>query len=282
MNVHAGPIGIFDSGLGGLSVAAAVQAELPHEQICYVADSRFCPYGERSPVEIRWRSGLVADALIQRGAKLLIVACNTATAVALEDLRARLSVPVIGLEPALKPAVALSATGRIGILVTTRTAASSRLKDLIDRFGADATVHVVPAPGLVDLVERGLTDGPLVERHLRPLVEPLLTQGVDTIVLGCTHYPALHRAITAIAGEGVRLVDSGAAIGRRAAKLLAANSTSQSWVAPGELELLTTGDPALVSAVAALLLGRPITAAHLDLPVNGDHLAPLEPNCSAV
>ena len=266
MNVQDTPIGIFDSGLGGLSVALEVRRRLPAERLLYAADSRFCPYGTRTPEEIRWRSLLVAEALAERGAKLLIVACNTATAYALEALRATFSIPIIGMEPAVKPAVELSRNGRIGVLATPRTASSERLRLLIERYAATQDVRPVPAPGLVELVETGATDPAVARSAVAPLLEPLLRDGVDTLVLGCTHYPFLRTAIAAVAGEGITLVDSGDAIARRASALLDLHDAHARHGHPGGLELLTTGDVDQVGAVAARLLAEIVTVSHLPLP----------------
>lgn len=265
MNVQT-PIGIFDSGLGGLSVAREIRRRLPGESLRYVADSRFCPYGSRSVDEIRWRSLMVADALVEAGAKLLVVACNTATAVALEALRARHSVPIVGLEPAVKPAVALSRAKRIGVLATSRTASSERLRLLVERYAGDAAVvHTVPAPGLVELVEGGDTDGAAARETVRGLVQPLLDGGVDTIVLGCTHYPFLRGVVEEIAGPHVCLVDSGAAIARRTDELLALFG-GHATGPHGDVRLATTGDPAVVAPVARRLWGEPLAVERLSLP----------------
>jgi glutamate racemase len=266
MNVHPAPIGLFDSGFGGLSVALEIRRLLPGERLLYVADSLFCPYGSRSPDEIRWRTLLAVDALIERGIKLLIVACNTATAVVLEELRVRFSIPIIGLEPAVKPAIAASRNGRIAVLATPRTAASERLHRLIQQYGQGVDVRAVAAPGLVDLVEAGSIDDDRAVEAVKPLIEPLIREGVDTLVLGCTHYPFLRGAIQAVAGSGVTLVDSGAAIARRARALLDQHGANADTMVPGGVELLTTGDVAQVSAIASRLLQEPVSAAWLPLP----------------
>lgn len=264
MNVR-GPIGIFDSGWGGLSVAQEIRRRLPAETLRYVADSRFCPYGSRTVEEIRWRSLLVADALVDGGAKLLVIACNTATAVALEALRARHGVPIVGLEPAVKPAFAASRSQRIGVLATPRTASSERLRLLIERHAGDgATVQVVPAPGLVELVERGDTESDAARALVRCLVRPLLDAGVDTIVLGCTHYPFLRPMVREIAGPDVRLLDSGVAIARRVDELLSLHGSHAAGT--GGVELRTTGDPATVGPVAQRLWGEPLRVDRLALP----------------
>jgi glutamate racemase len=257
MNVQE-PIGIFDSGLGGLSVAREIRRLLPEEALIYIADSRYCPYGVRSEPEILSRSTIIADALVAAGAKLLVIACNTATAVALEALRSRLPVPIVGLEPAVKPAVERSRSRVVGVLATPRTASSERLSRLIDRFAGDGvTVHVVPAPGLVELVESGSTSGDGARELVRSFVGPLVEQGVDTIVLGCTHYPFLAAVIREVVGAGVEIIDSGAAIARRTSDLLAVNGL-RSTVPAGSLDVLTTGNAIQVREVAERLLGEAV------------------------
>jgi glutamate racemase len=281
MNVQSAPIGIFDSGLGGLSVAREIRRLLPSEQLLYAADSRFCPYGVRSSEEIRWRSQLIAESLIERGAKLLVIACNTATAVALEELRSRFRVPVVGLEPAVKPAVGQSRNGRIAVLATSRTAESARLLSLIARYGGDTRIHVVPAPGLVELVEGGETTGPEIESFLRPMIEPLVDAGVDTIVLGCTHYPFVGSAIRSICGAGVSLIDSGSAIARRTRDLLTLHDLASQQPSWGRLRILTTGETERVAEVASRLLAEHVEAEWLDLAGGMSYEAALEPKLSA-
>jgi glutamate racemase len=276
MNVQA-PIGIFDSGLGGLSVAREVRRSLPHETLLYVADHRFCPYGSRSEDEIRWRSLLVAEALVEAGAKLLIIACNTATAAALEALRERFHIPIIGLEPAIKPAAALSRSRKIGVLATPRTAASERLGRLIARYAVDGVeVEIVPAPGLVELVEAGATESPAAIELVGGYVGPLLEAGVDTIVLGCTHYPFLRPVIEAVTHGRIACIDSCEAIARRTAELLTLHEMG-AIRGGGSLEILTTGEIGPVAEIADRLLGHPVRVRHLELAYEA--FSPL--NCSS-
>ena len=263
MNLQNQPIGVFDSGLGGLSVLRSVRATLPGEDFLYYADSAHCPYGVRTPEEIVCRSTAITAVLIERGVKLVIVACNTATSVALQVLRTRFSVPVVGLVPAVKPAVAVTRSGQIGVLATPRTAYGETLVDLIRRYAGDTDIVTVPAPGLADLVEAGYTTGPAVEGTLRPLLDPLLARGIDTLVLGCTHYPFLRDTIYALVGPNVTVIDSGEAIARRTREVLAAHNQLRESPQAGRWELLTSGGADAVSAVASRLLGEPITASHL-------------------
>lgn len=259
MNRVTAPIGIFDSGLGGLSVANQVRALLPAEDMLYFADSAYCPYGGRPHDEIVQRCQAVTSALLARGVKLLIVACNTACAVALADLRQQTTIPIIGLEPAVKPAVKLSQSGKIAVLATPTTVTSSRLANLIRDHGADFSVDTVAASGWVELVEQGHLTGPDVESVIRSLVDPLVDQGVDVIVLGCTHYPFLHDEIQRIAGAGVQLVDSGLAIANRVKVVLEDESLLRTdRVGGGQLTVLTSGIAADVGAVAGRLLSTEI------------------------
>lgn len=258
------PIGIFDSGLGGLSVLRDVRRLLPHEEIIYAADSSYCPYGTRSPQEILDRSLAMAGALIARGIKLLIVACNTACAIALPELRARFHIPIVGLEPAVKPAVSLTATARVGVLATPRTVASPRFASLVKAHANGVTIDSIPAPGLVELVEAGQTAGEAVTRALAPLIRPALTRGCDVFVLGCTHYPFLRDAIADLAGPNVPILDSGPAIARRTRELLAHHACANT-AGPGRCLLLTTGAPETMRRRAEQLMGEPFSVAHLSL-----------------
>ncbi|MGH2560777.1 MAG: glutamate racemase [Thermomicrobiales bacterium] len=256
----ASPIGIFDSGLGGLSVLREVRQLLPAEDLIYFADSAYCPYGSRTPEEILTRGLAITGELTRQGVKLIIVACNTASSVAIDDLRVECAVPIVGLEPAVKPAVKRSRTGRIAVLATPRTVAGQRLADLVARHGNGADVRLVPAPGWVDLVESGRTSGPEAERAVVPLVEPLMRAGVDTLVLGCTHYPFLRPIIERVTGPDVAVIDSGEAIARRARDVLAAASLLRVTETPGSLSFFTTGLAEPVGDLFARLLGLPVTA----------------------
>ena len=258
MDVHQ-PIGIFDSGLGGLSVYREIRALLPGEDILYYADSAYCPYGIRSPEEIRTRSLLISEMLIARGAKVIVVACNTASAMAITHLReARPDIAFVGLEPAVKPAVALTRTGSVGVLATPRTVAGERLRWLIETHAGGVEVRSVAATGLVELVEAGVLHGPEVHAALRPLLDPMLAAGVDVVVLGCTHYPFLRDEIEAYAGPGVTVIDSGLAIARRTRHVLAAAGLLRARTAGGTFRLMTSGDAEHVRLVAGSLIDETV------------------------
>ena len=264
MNVHpSAPIGVFDSGLGGLSVVEQLRAELPRESILYAADSRFCPYGQRSLAEIQERSEAMVGYLVEHGAKLVITACNTASAAAIELLRERFPVPIVALEPAVKPAIALTRTGKIAVLATPSTAASPRLAALIERYGAGYCVRPIGVPGLADRVEAGDFDGPAVYALLADRVRAQVDDGVDVIVLGCTHYPFAGAVIQELAGPAVRIVDSGNAVARRAREVLVQSGLLRGLGSEPELDLQTTGDPITVQPIVERMLGQAITVTAL-------------------
>ena len=264
MNVQSLPIGVFDSGLGGMSVVRELRALLPAEEIVYYADSAHCPYGHRAVPAIAARSSAIAAALIDRGVKLLVVACNTATSVALPTLRTRFpGLPIIGMVPAVKPAAAATRSGRIAVLATPRTLAGDVVPALVRDHASGAEVVLVPAPGLVELVEHGELDGPRVEAALRPLLRPLAAHGIDTLVLGCTHYPFLREATRRIVEPELTIIDSGCAVARRARDLLDADGRRSRRCSQGSLTLWTSGEANSVGTVASRLLGTPVTATRL-------------------
>lgn len=214
------PIGVFDSGVGGLSVLWEIRRELPQEDLLYVADSGYAPYGDKPMGTIEARAVEITEFLLGQGAKAVVVACNTATGAAGKLLRSRYSAPIIAMEPAVKPAVAQSRSGVIGVLATRRTLESHNFSVLMDRVGAGAEVLLQPCPGLVERVEAGDLDGDHTRALLVDYVQPLLERGADTLVLGCTHYPHLIPLISRIAGPEVAVLDSGAAVARQVRRRL--------------------------------------------------------------
>jgi glutamate racemase len=182
------PIGVFDSGVGGLSVLAEIQRLLPNESLLYVADCGHIPYGEKTPEFIRQRCSVMAGFFHEQGAKALVLACNTATVAGVADLRRDFpDWPIVGMEPAVKPAAAATRSGVVGVLATTGTLQSAKFAALLDRFAADVRVITQPCPGLVELIESGDLHSTELRQLLHGYVEPLLTSGCDTIILGCTH-----------------------------------------------------------------------------------------------
>src|SRR5712691_11784175 len=184
----AGTIGIFDSGVGGLSVAREIRGALPAEDLLYVADTAYCPYGDRPIEEVRARALAVGGYVEEAGAKLLVTACNTASGAALEDLRAALGIPVVGLEPAVKTAAARTRVRRVGVMATSGTLRSERFARLLSAYGDGVQVIPQACPGLADLIEDGHLDGDVLAARLQELTRPLREAEVDVVVLGCTHY----------------------------------------------------------------------------------------------
>ncbi len=213
---HQGSIGVFDSGIGGLSVANAVSGLLPRESMLYVADNAHAPYGDRTDAEVLEYSRAITEYLLAAGVKLIVVACNTATSVAIDQLRAEYpEIPFVGLEPAVKPA----AVGRhVGVLATAVTLRSPRYRTLRDRYLADRPVWENACTGLVSLIEAHASGAPALRRYLEELLAPV--KELDTLVLGCTHYPLIVEDIRSVAGPGVLVIDPSAAAARQVQRLL--------------------------------------------------------------
>lgn len=209
-------IGVFDSGLGGVSVLHEIRRLLPNESLIYVADSAHVPYGEKSTAFIVQRSVAISTFLMAQPVKALVVACNTATAAAVNELRLRWpETLIVGMEPAIKPAVQASQSGKIGVLATTGTLRSSRFAALLERYAAGAEVVTQPCPGLVELIEEGQLDTAATRSLLSQYVEPLLVAGCDTLILGCTHYPLVKPLLRTLVPAEMRLIDTGEAVARR-------------------------------------------------------------------
>jgi glutamate racemase len=263
--VALAPIGIFDSGAGGLTILSDLRKELPHEQFIYFGDTANCPYGVRSEEEIIELSLQACQVLIAQGIKLLVVACNTASQAALSALRATYALPIVGVVPAVKPAAHATKRGRIGIAATNQAAQSTYLRHLIDEFAADIQVYAAGCSELVTLVERGELDSPFAEETLRHALQPLTEKGVDVIVLGCTHFPALRPAIERVVGKDVQVIDSGAAIARRTHTILNTEGILYPFdEQAGTSQIWCSGDAQDFSRVASAVLGYEVQAHHAD------------------
>lgn len=258
------PIGIFDSGVGGLSVLRHVRALLPREHLIYFADSGYAPYGDKTEGLLVARSLAIADFLLKRGAKALVVACNTATVAAIAAVRAAYpQLPIVGVEPGLKPAAAHSRSGKVGVLATASTLSGAKFLQLREQISqtSAATFLLQPCVGLVEQIEKGELDSEATVALLEHYVRPLLDQGADTLVLGCTHYPFVLQSIAQIAaraGAGdVTLVDTGEAVARQLARLLDGAGLLRAdgnGDAPAALEVYTSaGADALALAFVNLL-----------------------------
>ncbi|MEX2236544.1 MAG: glutamate racemase [Dehalococcoidia bacterium] len=242
------PIGFFDSGIGGVSVLSEVTRLLPGEDLVYYADSANFPYGPRSAGEIQQLACRATDVLVGRGAKLVVVACNTASTMALASLRAAYDLPFVGMVPAVKPASSLSKKRRVGVLATEGTAQTEVLADLIEEFARGSVVSTVAAPGLAALVERGVS-----EAEVRPLLneflQPLLEEGCDVIVLGCTHYFFLRPLIESLVPAGTTVVDSAEPVARRVRQLLTDSDLLNENAEEGRVEYLSSGNSSELARV---------------------------------
>ncbi len=260
------PIGIFDSGIGGLSVTIEIDRQLPHERLIYYADSGRCPYGVRPVEQIRALSIASVGFLITQGAKLIVVACNTASSAALHHVRAAYpDTPIVGMVPAVKPAALTTRSGKVAVLATVATSKGQALADLISQFAQGVDVSVVAPPGLVELVERGEVNSAATRALLASYLGPLLAQGVDTLVLGCTHFPFLRTAIESISGGRMQLIDSGPAVARQTARVLAERDLEAPANQSGglhDMTLYTSGDPASVGDTIRTLIGYDVNVVH--------------------
>jgi glutamate racemase len=251
------PVGIFDSGVGGLSVLLEIHALLPAESVYYVADSANAPWGDKPPEFVRDRGLEISRFLLEQGVKAVVIGSNTGTAGSAEALRAALSIPVIGVEPGIKPAVAATRSRVIGAIVPAAVGESNRLASLLDRFGTDVKVVVQPVPGVVEHIEAADLDGPELRRMVEAYVRPMLDAGADTIVLGSTHYVFLKPLLAEIAGPNVALIETGAAVARQLARVLNERGLSATG-GPGGERFWTSGDPASAQRVISALLGRQV------------------------
>lgn len=261
----AAPIGVFDSGFGGVSVLHEVRRVLPRASLSYMADHACLPWGERAAEEVRVRARTMTAALVAEGARAVVIACNTATAAAAEALRAEFDVPVIGMEPAVKPAAAQTRSGVIGVLGTGGTLASARFSGLLARYADGLQVVTRPSPELVELVETTRPGDPARQPAVDAAVAPLLDAGADVLVLGCTHFPFLRPEIERAAGRRAVLIDTGPAVARH----LAATLTRADALADdaGVERFRTTGDPGRLALVLDNLWpGAVLERASLEVP----------------
>ena len=238
------PIGVYDSGLGGLTVWRELRRLLPHESLLFLGDGKNCPYGARPREEICYLADEAVGRLVALGCKLIVVACNTATAAAIDFLRAKYaSLPIVGMEPAVKPACLHTRSGVVGVLATERSLDGELFRRTAARYGRDVEIVTLPGRGFVELVESDLEDSPAAEACVRPLVEEMIGRGADQIVLGCTHYPFLRATIERIAaGHGVEIVDPSPAVARRVEQLLGQGALRAAPDAEPVLEFITFAD----------------------------------------
>ena len=271
------PIGIFDSGVGGLSVWRQVVHHLPAEAVLYLADQAHVPYGQRSAAEIQVFCTGIADQLLQLGCKAIVVACNTASAIALEPLRRAFpGVPILGLEPAVKPAVELTRSGVVGVMATPATFQGELYRATVGRWAGDVQVVEQVCIGLADLVEQGELEGERCDAVLRGFLQPMLQAGADTVVLGCTHYPFVIEAIRRLGGPSLAVLDPAPAVARHLGEVLSREGLlrqSSGDPHPQRHRFLTTGDPRRFDRAVARLVGAICRSEQLSWS-NGQLLCP--------
>ncbi|MCK4978463.1 MAG: glutamate racemase [Anaerolineales bacterium] len=251
------PIGVFDSGVGGLSVLQAIHQRLPHENLVYLADQAHVPYGSRRLEEVRAYSEKVTRYLLSQGAKLIVVACNTASAAALRYLRQAFpEIPFVGMEPAVKPAAENTQSGVVGVLATPATFQGALYASVVERFANGVTVLQHTCPGLVTQIEGGHLKTSKTRSILEDALFPMMDEGIDTVVLGCTHYPFVIPMIQDIVGPEVRVIDPAPAVARQVERVLNARGLLRPSVAIGQVRYLTTGDPAQLQLLLPRLIGE--------------------------
>lgn len=257
------PIGIFDSGIGGLSVAHSIRKELPHENLIYLADSLHAPYGDKTADAIKQRSALMVDFLLQQNVKAVVVACNTATVSAIQSLRSKFSVPIIGIEPGVKPAMLATHNGVIGVLATEQTLMSQSFIQLASRFSADISIEVQACPGLVEQIERSNLNSAETNELVKKYLRPLLQKGADTIVLGCTHYAFLSPLIKKIAGKGVEIINTHDAVAKEVLRRVEEEGISTSNPGKGRESFWTSGDTTIASQRFSKFWGQSVTVSQI-------------------
>ncbi len=257
MRQYNAPIGIFDSGVGGLSVLKEIRAQMPWESVLYFADQGHVPYGQRTLEEVRAFSVEITGFLIHLEAKIIVVACNTASAAALRYLRQTFpAMSFVGMEPAVKPAAETTHSGVVGVLATPATFQGELYTSVVERFGNGVTILQATCPGLVERIEKGELNSSATHRILEKALYPLLEQGTDTIVLGCTHYPFVIPLIKRIIGSQVRVIDPAPAIARQTFRLLDQEGLRNPIPVPGILRFFTSGEAETLRSQLPVLIGE--------------------------
>ncbi len=253
---HAVAVGIFDSGVGGLSVAREIMRQWPAQPLIYLADQAHVPYGQRPLAEIRDLTEGITRYLLDAGARVIVIACNTASAAALHWLRGRFpETPFVGMEPAVKPAAERTRSGRVGVIATAATFQGELFASLLDRYANGIEIHTQVCPEFVPLVEAGEIDTPRARAAVEQNLSPLLSAGIDQLVLGCTHYPFLRPLIEEVAGPGVTVIDPAPAVARQAGRVLAERGWLAQGDVPGTRRFCTTGEPERLERALVQLLG---------------------------
>ena len=253
---NTAPVGVFDSGVGGLSVLRSIRDLLPHENLIYVADSAHLPYGEKSRDFVEHRAVAISQFLVSQGVKAIVVACNTATSAAITALRQRFELPIVGVEPALKPAVEKTRCGVVGVLATSGTLHGEKFHQLYERFATRVEVLMQSCPGLVEQVESGELSSARTRALVKRYVAPLLEHGADTLVLGCTHYPFLTPVIQEVAGTSVSVIDPSPAVARELQRRLAEKGLLSEETSGGIVRFWTSASVQTVQGLIRRLWGE--------------------------
>lgn len=257
MSSQTNPIGVFDSGVGGLSVLRSIREQMPEEDVIYFGDQGHVPYGPRSMEQIQNFSEGITKFLLKHDSKIIVVACNTASAAALKYLRATFpGISFVGMEPAVKPAAETTKTGRVGVLATPATFQGALYASVVERFGAEVELFQHTCPGLVGRIEKGDLDSSATRTILENALNPMLDKNIDTVVLGCTHYPFVIPLIEQIVGDAkrVRVIDPAPSVARQVRRLLEADGMKNQSGKDGRVRYITSGDGASMKSMLTLLL----------------------------
>jgi len=257
MTSNSSPIGIFDSGVGGLSVLRAIRAQMPNESVIYFGDQGHIPYGPRPMEQIRDFSEAITKFLLEQNAKIIVVACNTASAAALKYLREKFpAVQFVGMEPAVKPAAETTQTGKVGVLATPATFQGALYASVVERFANGVELFQNTCSGLVQQIEQGNMSGDETRRILNDALLPMLEKNIDTVVLGCTHYPFVIPLIEKIVGDQVRVLDPSSSVALQVKRLLEAGGMRSESDSKASIKLFTSGDPEVLKSQLPILLGE--------------------------
>lgn len=256
-------IGIFDSGIGGLSVVKEIQNLLGNEDMIYIADSASAPYGNKPLEFIQRRCHELTRFLIEQDAKAVVVACNTATAAAVSQLREEFNIPIIAMEPGVKPAIAATRTGTVGVLATENTLTSDQFTNLLHRYAKNVKVICQPCPGLVEQIETGEFNSEKTYQLIRQFTSPLLSAGADTIVLGCTHYPLIRRQIADIVGPDTSIIETGQAVAQQLQRVLLDENLLKQTTEDATIRCWTSGSAEHIERLASLMLERAVPTRQL-------------------
>jgi glutamate racemase len=256
-DLKEGPIGFFDSGVGGISVLKQAVSLLPNEDFIYLGDSLNAPYGVKTVNEVKELSFNAVEFLMKKGAKAIVVACNTATSAAIEELRKQYKeMPLIGIEPALKPAIELKRAGKIIIMATPMTLAEKKFSKLVQTYGLQAEIQPLPCPGLVELIEAGVIEGEEMNSFLRLKLNKYVDEDIAAIVLGCTHYPFIKNELSKVVGEAVAIIDGSQGTAKQLKRLLMTNGLLSERKVEGKIEIFNSSNEAKLINLSYSLLGK--------------------------